>query len=83
MLRMQTMSSQGHTAETRALGRRIKAARDQAGLQQAELARRCEVIPTTVWRWEVGRAEPSLSMLRTIARETGTDLGWLAGGVAA
>jgi transcriptional regulator with XRE-family HTH domain len=67
----------------KALGRRIRAAREAAGLKQVELARRCGVISTTAWRWEDGRAEPALPMLRVIASETGADLGWLVRGDAA
>lgn len=67
----------------RALGARIREARERVGLGQAEFARQCGVISGTAWRWEAGRAEPSLSMLRTIARVTRADLGWLAGGVVA
>lgn len=65
------------------LGRRIRAARERAGLKQAELARRCGVLSQTAWRWEDGRAEPPLPMLRKIAAETGADLGRLVGGDAA
>lgn len=76
-------SDDTNAASVKALGRRIRAARERAGLKQAELARRCGVISTTAWRWEDGRAEPPLGMLRRISSETGADLGWLVSGNAA
>lgn len=73
----------GEKVKVKALGQRIRVARERAGLKQAELARRCGVISTTAWRWEDGRAEPSLAMLRRISSEVGVELGWLVAGDAA
>lgn len=78
------MSSRTTPEELRALGARIREARDAAGLSQAEFARRVGLKDAaSAWRWESGRAEPSLAMLRRIASVTDADLGWLAGGVVA
>lgn len=84
MLAKRRMSSDSNdAAAVKALGRRIRVARELAGLKQAELARRCGVIPTTAWRWEDGRTEPDVPTLRRIARATGAGLGWLVSGDAA
>ena len=80
---MSTVSTRSTVEVMQALGARIREARERAGLTQAEFARRCGTERGTAWRWETGRAEPSLAMLRTIAAVTGSDLGRLAGGAAA
>ncbi len=44
----------------------LKAARIDAGLTQAELARRLNVSETTIWKWETGKSEPKLSQFKVI-----------------
>ena len=51
------------------MGARIAALRKQAGLSQAELARRIRVSPSAVGMYEQGRREPSVDTLVAIARE--------------
>lgn len=36
----------------------IKAIREATGLSRAEMARRLDVDPSTIWRWETGRQKP-------------------------
>ena len=45
--------------------------RETAGIGQRELARSLGLDPGTVWRWEVGRTEPRLRQLRTLAETLG------------
>jgi transcriptional regulator with XRE-family HTH domain len=40
------------------LGRRIAAARQQAGLRQQDLAEQLQVAHCTVWRWEQDQQDP-------------------------
>lgn len=51
------------------LGERIAALRRQAGMSQAELAKRLSVSPSAVGMYEQGRREPSLSALLALARQ--------------
>jgi transcriptional regulator with XRE-family HTH domain len=55
------------------VGRRIREAREDLGMPVAVLARRIEVAPNTVWRYESGEREPSMTMLAKIARELRTE----------
>lgn len=48
----------------------IREAREEAGLDQAELATLLCVTQGTVSHWEQGRALPSIPMLRRIAEHT-------------
>lgn len=52
----------------KAIGRRIKAAREAAGLGQAEMARKMGVSNTTAWRWEAGKTSVPTPQLRKIAQ---------------
>ena len=47
---------------------RLKHLRERALLTQEALARRLGVTPMTVWRWENGERNPSLDVLKNIAR---------------
>ena len=47
---------------------RLKHLRELALLTQEALARRLGVTPMTVWRWENGERNPSLDVLKNIAR---------------
>ena len=55
------------------IGRRIREVREDLGMPAAELARRVGVAPNTVWRYESGEREPSMTMLEKIARELRTE----------
>ncbi|BDV32061.1 helix-turn-helix transcriptional regulator [Microbacterium terricola] len=52
----------------------IRAAREQAGMTQAELARRVGVTRQTLIAIEQGRYSPTLELAFQIAREFGTSL---------
>lgn len=62
------------------LGARIAALRKAAGLNQAELARRLQVSPSTVGMYEQGRREPSGEILLAIARELKVTTDYLLSG---
>lgn len=47
------------TTSQEATGSVLKANRLKMGISQAELTRRLSVPRSTVWRWEMGKAEPS------------------------
>lgn len=68
---------------TSALGPNIRAARVEAGIAQAELARRIGVTPTTVWKWENARVVPPLERVAQIASELSVTLDRLVNGKAA
>lgn len=53
------------------LGENIKAARDAAGIKQAEFARQLGISPLRMWRYETNRARPSIEMLKQIASLAG------------
>ena len=63
------------------LGRRIKAARALAGLEQVELAERLNVARGSIGNWEAGRSEPSATLFVRLAQACGVALEWLAEGV--
>ena len=62
------------------LGMRIAALRKTAGWNQAELARRLQISPSAVGRYEQGRREPSAQMLVDIARVFDVSLDYLMTG---
>lgn len=51
------------------IGARIAALRREAGLSQAELAKRLQVSPSAMGMYEQGRREPSMETLVAMARE--------------
>ena len=53
-------------AEELKVGERLKAAREQAGLSQRELARRVQVRNSTISLIEAGRMDPSIGALKRI-----------------
>lgn len=57
-----------------ALGQRIKAAREQKGLEQAELARLLGLSQSAMSRHEAGAADTSVWQLACIADAVGVDL---------
>lgn len=60
------------------LGGRMRLARLQAGLEQAELAERVGVARATAGSWERDRTEPSVTAAKRWALATGVSFGWLA-----
>src|ERR1700759_1182758 len=74
---MHTLDEPSHGAEMsvhlmkmsdKAIGRRIKAARETAALGQAEMGRKMGVSNTTAWRWESGKTSVPTTQLRKIAQ---------------
>lgn len=55
-------------------GALIRSRRLEAGLSQAELARRAGVVQSVVSAYEMDRRDPGLSMLRKLIEATGHDL---------
>jgi transcriptional regulator with XRE-family HTH domain len=51
--------------------RTLKARRLQLGISQQEMARRVEVTPATLSRWETGNIDPPLSKVLRYATEVG------------
>ena len=64
------------------IGPRIAAARREAGLSQAEFARRIQVSPSAMGMYEQGRREPSAEILVAMARELGVSTDFLLTGRA-
>ena len=62
------------------IGSRIRLARKDNGLNQAELATRLGVSQPTVANWESGVHDPRQLMLAKIAEALQVQLGWLASG---
>lgn len=68
-------------ADTRAtLGDRITAAREQAGISQAEAARRLGVRTATIQAWEADASEPRANRLQMLSGLLGVSLLWLMTG---
>lgn len=61
------------------LADRIKSVRTRNGYTQRDLARVLSVKPATISAWEVGRNEPSLSMVKKLANVLGVSFEYLAG----
>lgn len=63
------------------LGERLRAARKDRGLGQAELADRVGVRPLTLWRYEAGKvARPQAELLLRLATELGVSVEFLLTG---
>ena len=62
------------------LGDRIAGAREAAGLEQKELARRLGVGEGTIQRWEDDRAEPRANRINMLSGMLGVSLRWLLNG---
>ena len=63
------------------LGARIAALRRDAGLSQAELARRLQISASAMGMYEQGRREPSAQMLVALARILGVSTDYLLTGM--
>ena len=61
-------------------GDRLAAAREQANLSQAALAKRIGVKASTVRKWEDDLAEPRANRLSMVAGVLGVSMGWLMNG---
>jgi transcriptional regulator with XRE-family HTH domain len=57
-----------------AVAKAVIAARNRAGLTQAELARRMGTTPPVVAKMEGGRIQPSMRTLQRLAQATGSKL---------
>lgn len=60
----------------------LKAIREKAGLSQKKLAEKLGVDENTVWRWEAGRAYPSVDLGKQIAELLGVSVDELLRGPA-
>ncbi|WP_179379408.1 helix-turn-helix domain-containing protein [Jannaschia marina] len=67
--------------EATTFGDRLTGAREAAGLDVTELARRLGVKPRTIRAWEEDRAEPRANRVSTLAGMTNVSLAWLLTGV--
>lgn len=72
----------GHmdAAARRALGARLRRAREERGLSGAELARRVGTSAHSLWRYEDGRVAPGPLVLVKLASELATSVEWLITG---
>lgn len=64
------------------IGARMKSARQQRGLKQADIGAALDVSRAAVSQFETGTAQPSLSTLIDFATATSTSLDWLVFGTA-
>jgi transcriptional regulator with XRE-family HTH domain len=69
------------TRVRRRLGDNVRAAREQAGLSQEELARACLIRRSTISRIEKGEQEPRVTTLLAFSRALGVSFGTLTAGV--
>ncbi|MEM8959537.1 MAG: helix-turn-helix domain-containing protein [Pseudomonadota bacterium] len=68
----------GEDAST--FGDRMARARDHAGMDQAQLARRLGVKASTVRNWEADRSEPRANRLQMLSGLWGVSIIWLLSG---
>lgn len=62
------------------IGIRIRQARREAGLEQAQLAEAVGVAANTVWKWESQLSAPRAAMIERVAEALGKSVGWLLSG---
>ncbi len=74
------MARKRDEAYARALGPRIKRAREDAKLVQEDIAKACGVSTQAVHYWELGKSAAPTPDLITIARITRCDFEWLVSG---
>lgn len=63
--------------ETATMGDRLAAAREQGGMNQAQLAKRLGVKTSTLKNWEYDLSEPRANKLSMMAGLLGVSVGWL------
>jgi transcriptional regulator with XRE-family HTH domain len=63
-----------------AIGKRVREARKLAHLRVAEVAAAVQRLPLTVYRWEVGKCDPSLPDCRVVALLCNVSYAWLVTG---
>jgi len=61
-------------------GDRLAAARENLGLEQAQLARKLGVKASTIANWEDDRSEPRANRVTTLAGLLGVSIKWLLSG---
>lgn len=75
------LSMDARIVTSRAIGARIRSARQAAGrTNAAAFAREVGCQPHTLWRYETGQITPSVERLAEIARACGVRMEWLATG---
>jgi len=62
------------------IGERIVSARDRAGFNQSELARRLNISPQSIQQWEKGKTTPKSGRLKNLSLALGVSQAWLIGG---
>ena len=62
------------------IGIRIAALRREAGMSQAQLARKLQISPSAMGMYEQGRREPSLQLLGDMAKVLGVSTDYLITG---
>lgn len=62
------------------LAERLRDARERRGLFRSQVVDGLDIHETTLWRWENGKAVPSLHHLHEVSRRLGVRLAWLAEG---
>ena len=77
------MATPEFTDEKSVLGDKLKQAREEVGLTQAQVAEHLDVSEMTVYRWETGRFEPSFAKLQALSRLFQSPLETLLGGMPA
>ncbi len=63
------------------VGRRLIAARKRAGLSQKELAARTGLAVNSIFLWEHGRKDPTLTHIIQLSKELHISLDWLSSGL--
>lgn len=77
------MTQDWYSDDKATMGDRLLAARERAGLSEAELARRLGVRAKTLTAWEADEVEPRSNHLRTLSGLLGVSLIWLLTGEGA
>ena len=61
------------------LAKKIKIARIEADLTQAQIAKKLKVIPKSISRYETGEVEPSIKVLKKIAKRVNKPMAYFFG----
>ena len=80
---MDQIQKSRHVDDPVAAGKRLREARERAGLSQAALAAACGCSGAYISRLEIGGRVPSLQLLRRIGRRLGVSADYLATGTVA